>query len=315
MTTSGNTNFVQTRNDIIREAYLKCRVAAEGEPVTAEMFTTAQRNLNSIIKFWQTQGYHLWKLKEGVLFTEAGKVRYRLGAESKDRAVADFKENRVLYPIYEGNNEFYLKWAEMPEAGDNIGIVINSNRIFWTKVSETDGQKVRVEDYIPACTACGAKVYFYNQPMGRPLKIMQARRADVFGNEIEMQLLEREQYFKLVNKEMCSTPLNFYYDPQLPDGFLYLYPAPIDNGWMIKFTYQQPFDIFDASKNTADIPQEWIEPLIWELAYRLSPNCGLPLEEREWLKQQAAETLEQAKNFDAEEGSFYIQYGYERGAY
>lgn len=314
MTTSGNTDFIQTRNEIIKEALLKCRVAAEGEPVSAEMMATGQRNLNSIMKFWQTQGYHLWKIKEGVLFTEPGKYKYCLG-NGKDRVVADFKENRTLYQIYEGNKEFYLQWEEMPIVGDEIGIVLNSSCIFWTKVASVEDKKVTVENYIPSCVGCGAKVFYYNQTLGRPLKIMQARRADVWGTEIDMRLLEREQYFKLVNKESCSTPLNFYYDPQLPDGFLYLYPAPATNGWMIKFTYQQPFDIFEASKNTADISEEWIEPLTWELAYRMAPNYGLPLEEREWLKQQAIETLEQAKNFDAEEGSFYLQYGYNRGAY
>lgn len=306
MATSGNIQFIQTRNEIIKAALLKCRVTAEGEDLTAEMLTTGARELNAIVKFWQTQGYHLWKEEEAVLFTEPGKAMYLLGPEG-DLASAEIWENIIKYQAYAGNDQFYLVWRKLPQVGDFIGVTLNGGNIFFATVTAVEDDLVTIDRSLPECASPCTRVYFFSSKIERPLKILQARRCSPAGIEIEMNNMEREQYFKLPDKESRGTPVNYYYSPQLGSGCIYLWPVPADASFRIKFTYEQSFDVFDVSKNTPDMPAEWIEPLTWELAYRMSANFGLPLEEREWLKAQAKETLEAAKTFDAEVGSFYIQ--------
>lgn len=306
MATSGNVNFTQTRNQIIRGALQKCRVAADGEEISAEMLETAQNSLNSIIKNLSTQGFHLWKLAEGSIFTEKGRAKYLVGPQAA-LATDELHENRLKFAAYEGNKEFYLLWNGMPEAGDHIGICINYCCTFWAKVEKIDGDKVFIDRVLPDCVCSGAVVYYFKNKITRPLKILSMRRADCCGYEIPLNNLERKSYFDLPNKNSEGTPLQFFYDPKLNNGELYLWPAPDCDGIRLDFTYEQEFDIFESSKNTADFPQEWIDPLKWLLAYDLSYNYGLSESERQLLKAQADEKLQQAERFDGEVGSIYVQ--------
>lgn len=306
MTTSGNVNFVQTRNQIIRAALQKCRVAADGEEISAEMLESAQNSLNSIIKNLSTRGFHLWKLAEGTIFTQKGRAKYLVGKDSH-LATDELHENRLKFAAYEGNKEFYLLWGDFPQIGDHIGICINYCCVFWASVMEVNGDKVIVDKPLPECVCSGAVVYYFRNQISRPLKILSMRRSDCCGYEMPLNQLERKTYFELPNKCSEGTPLQFYYDPKLGNGELYLWPAPDCDGLRLDFTYEQEFDIFESSKNTADFPQEWIEPLKWLLAYDLSYNYGLSESERQLLKAQADEKLLQAEQFDGEVGSIYVQ--------
>lgn len=302
MATSGKVNFDQTRNEIIKAALLKCRVTAEGEDETAEMIKTGTRELNAIMKFWQSQGYHLWKTPEAYIFLEKNKDVYKLG-DNGDIASDDVKETSLLYNAYNGMNEIYLK--DMPSINDFIGIEL-SDGIWWSSVNAINNDAIELADLLPEDICQCAKVFYFSNKTHRPLKILEAKRVDLNGYGIPMNNLEREQFFKLV-KSHGGTPLNYNYVPTNNEGTFSIWPTPERTDQYIKIIYEQSFDIFDTSKDNPDVAQEWIEPLTWELAYRMSANFGLDIQEREWLKIQAKETLEDAKRFDSEVGSFYIQ--------
>ena len=301
--------FERTRNQIITAALLKCRVGAAGEDVQAEEMLVGTRELNTIIKFWQTQGFHIWKLPEAVLFLRKGQSTYQLGTDEV-YCSSEIKETNLKFQAYKEQNEIYLN--NLPSVGDKIGITLVSGDIFFTEVTNV-GEYVTLKDGLPddACE-CG-KVYYYSKRTGKPLKILQARR-ECDGSQIPMNFLEQEQFFKLVGNDE-GAPLNYSYMPKIDVGELKVWHTPSNDHTLMRFIYEQEFDIFENSKDLPDIPAEWIEPLTWELAYKLSANYGLGLEERNWLKEQAKEALEQAKRFDQETGSFYLQLAQDRGAF
>lgn len=306
MTTSKITDFEQTRNDIVRAAYENCRVAIDGEELTAEQMKKGVRELNSLLKFWQAQGFHMWKLGEAWLFARKGQAEYKLG-KNGDIAGSNIKQNKVIFPAYHGFNQIMLDTNKpLPQTEDYIGIEIKGREIFLSRVKNIDNNAVVLDDLLPCCIDCGANVYFFKNLISRPLKILSARRQTVGGSEIEMVNLENADYFRLPQKEQKGTPTSWTYVPNLDNGNFYLWNAPVNDGFIIKMTYEQAFDVFENSKDTPDVAQEWIEPLVWELAYRLSAYCGLDLNEREWIKAQAKETLEQARTFDQETGGFQI---------
>lgn len=306
---SGNTKFEQTRNEIVEAALAKCRVGAFGEDLSAENMAYGSRELNSIIKFWQTQGFHIWKLPEAILFLEKGKDTYKLGTDEV-HCTSELKETHLKFKAYQGQTEVYLK--DLPEVGDKIGFKLCSDEIFFTTVAGIENGVVVLSDALPKDTHF--KVFYYTNNISKPLKILQARR-EYDGTVIPMNFLEQEQFFKLVDYKELGTPLNYTYMPKIDHGELKIWHAPDNGHTVMKFIYEQEFDVFDVSKNTPDIPSEWIEPLTWELAYRLSVNYGLDINEREWLKVQAKETLEQAKRFDQETGSFFVYPAEYRGAF
>lgn len=302
--------FERTRNQIITAAFLKCRVGAAGEDLQAEEMVVGSRELNSIIKFWQTQGFHIWKLPEAVLFLRKGQNTYKLGTDEVYCA-SEVNETHLKFHAYKEQNEIYLD--KQPKVGDKIGITLVCGGIFFTEVVSV-GDIVTLKDKLPndACE-CG-KVYYFSKNIGKPLKIIQARREND-GSNIPMNFLEQEQFFKLVNYEEQGAPLNYSYMPKIDHGELKVWHTPDNNHTLMRFIYEQEFDIFENSKDLPDIPDEWVEPLTWELAYKLSANYGLGLDERNWLKEQAKEALEQAKRFDQETGSIYISPAEYRGAF
>lgn len=303
-------SFEQNRNEIIRSAYENCRVAIDGEELTAEQMQKGARTLNALIKHWQAQGFHMWKLAEGWLFPKIGQAKYMLGTGG-DLTALNVKENVTVEAAQEDDDEIILDTTKgMPEAGDNIVIKTSINNLFYSTVVSVNDDEVTISDTLPEDVASGAVVYFFNQGTGRPLKILQARRYVLGGSEIEMVNLENAEYFRLPQKEQRGTPTSWTYVPTLDKGTFYLWNTPALNNLIIKFTYEQDFDILEDSKDVPDIAAEWILPLQLELAYRLSDYCGLDLNERGYLKQQAAEALAQARNFDQETGGFQIAPNY-----
>lgn len=308
---SGNTTFEQTRNEIARAALEKCRVGAYGEDLSAEDMKICVRELNSILKFWQTQGYHIWKLPEAVLFLRKGQNTYKLGTDEV-YCSSDVKETKLQYDAYQGQQQIYVK--DTLQEGDKIGITLVCGSIFFTTVTAVNNLLITLKDNLPQNACPCAKVYYFSDTVSKPLKILQARR-EADGTTIPMNYLEQEQFFKLVNHEEEGTPLNYTYMPKIDHGELKIWHRPNNDHTLMRFIYEQEFDVFETSKNTPDIPSEWIEPLVWELAYRVSANYGLALEERDWLKVQAKETLDQAMRFDQETGSFFVYPAKYRGAF
>jgi hypothetical protein len=65
------------------------------------------------------------------------------------------------------------------------------------------------------------------------------------------------------------------------------------------------FDL-DVANGSGDILSRFQLALTFGLAHQLSPEYGLPLGERQWLKQQEADYLHKAKSadFDREDHTF-----------
>jgi len=107
----------------------------------------------------------------------------------------------------------------------------------------------------------------------RPLDLTQARIEESTDNEIPMQRINREAYFELPTKTDTGLPVQWYYDPQLGTGKLYVWPAP-DSAYTIKFTYVRRVEDFDAAGDSADYPPEDTAALIWGLCLELAAEYG-----------------------------------------
>lgn len=110
----------------------------------------------------------------------------------------------------------------------------------------------------------------------KPMRVIEARRK-VTSSGIETPLTEwaRSTYTEQPNKAVQSIPTSFYYDPQLTTGTLYLWPTPsaaTASQMTVELTYLRRMDDFDASNNDPDLPQEWLQALVWNLASELEPE-------------------------------------------
>lgn len=144
-----------------------------------------------------------------------------------------------------------------------------------------------------------------------PLKITQGWSRDNISNtDIPLNIYTQYNYNLLSTKINEGYPVHLWYQPGNQTGVITIWPAPDQytaTNRSIYFVYQRPFDQFDQTTDTPDFPQVWLEPLIYSLAHRLSPEFGLPLSEQDKLNETANALIQNALSFGTEEGGLFIQ--------
>ena len=146
----------------------------------------------------------------------------------------------------------------------------------------------------------------------KPMRVIEARRK-VTSSSIETPLMEwaRQTYIEQPNKTISSIPTAFYYEPQRDAGTLYLWPTPsaaTASAMTVELTYLRRMDDFDASNNDPDLPQEWLEALVWNLANRLEPEY--PVNDprlAQKIEMRAEMMLAEIEAFDTEPASLFLQ--------
>lgn len=92
-----------------------------------------------------------------------------------------------------------------------------------------------------------------------------------------MNELARQEYYDLPNKSSTGMPVSWYFDPQRSTRTLYVWPTAstaIAATTALHYTYMRVIEDIDALENDADVPQEWLEALIYSLAARLALAYG-----------------------------------------
>lgn len=135
-----------------------------------------------------------------------------------------------------------------------------------------------------------------------PLEITSVR-INRGSNDIPMFRLSREDYFDLPNKTTQGYPTQFYYDRQRSGGTLFVWPAPDVTAGTLKFTYRRIIFDLDSSSDDMDLPQEWLEAIMYGLAKKFGENAGLAgTPEFAEIKVEAARSYQIVKGFDVGEG-------------
>jgi len=149
----------------------------------------------------------------------------------------------------------------------------------------------------------------------KPLKVYQAWLKDNTSlTDQPVEVISRQEYEALTSKSAQGQPIKLFYDPRGgangSTGMMYLWPtaeAAVVTNKTLYFSYQRPFEDFDAATDEPDFPQEWFMALLYQLAWALAPSYGVPLEERKLLMIEAEKLHKDAKDFGMEEGSMYIE--------
>lgn len=145
----------------------------------------------------------------------------------------------------------------------------------------------------------------------KPLRVISVRRR-LNGIDTPMYEMSRQEYFDQSNKTVSpSVPTSFYFDPQQATGVLYLWPAPSAQTvtqYTINMTYLRRMANMDNNTNDLDMPQEWLEAVMWNLAVRLMPQY--PVNDpnlAQMIIGMAAQLYGQLKGWDTEPASIYLQ--------
>lgn len=145
-----------------------------------------------------------------------------------------------------------------------------------------------------------------------PLKIFQAVLLDNTNlTNRPLEVRSHYDYNLLSNSATSGAPTVYMYEPGNQSGVFHIWPTPdsyTQTNCSIKIVYQKPFaDIVTAATDNVDFPQWWLEAIIYGLADRMAPEFGVPIQDRQLLKMEAKEKLDEALSFGTEEGSLFIE--------
>lgn len=317
MATSGSTNFTINRDELIKASLRLCGVGLEGETPSAETVTNASQALNMMVKAWQADGLQLWKQKRATLFFVKDTVEYNLGSTGGNASLTSdvvITEMRVAGVATDTILE--VDSTTNMTAADNIGIVLDDGTIQWTTISsitDSDTLVIAAAGGLTSAAAIDNEVYTYSSKIPRPLRITDAYIRDSSGNDTEIQMIARDTYNLLGSKTSTGRPVDGYYDPQLTNGILSLFPAPNDVTDSFEFVAHFPIEDFDATADNPDFPQEWFESVKFGLAARLAPEYGVPRPRHHDLIQMAATFKERVMGFDVEDTSIFLRPDPRRG--
>jgi hypothetical protein len=142
------------------------------------------------------------------------------------------------------------------------------------------------------------------------IKVAAVFVRDTDGVQYEIENKSLYDFYNLPRSNN-GVPVHWMFQPGLQGGTLSLWPLTSDASTVasktIQVVYQKEFDGFVASSDTPDFPAYWTLALVYKTAVVLAPDVGMPLADRQDLKQQAKEYWDMASNAGDEEGSFYIQ--------
>jgi hypothetical protein len=142
----------------------------------------------------------------------------------------------------------------------------------------------------------------------QPLKIVQATRTLSGQSAVPMDVYNQYDFNQLPNlSTVTGTPVNLYYQPLVDTGTIKLWPTPDNSTTTITVYYQRPFQDLDAASDDLDFPNYWTQALIYNLAWSLAPEYGVPPTDRNILAQEAKVWKDQALSFGTEEGSLFFQ--------
>lgn len=311
MATSGSTDFRSTGNNIIEDALRSLNIIREDEALDAGDSSFALRTLNRMIKGWQAQDVHLWTKKTATVFLQKSQAEYTLNSTTTDHATLSYTAT-TLDGDYSGG-ETTINFSDAItgsiSTGDNIGIVLDANSIFWDTVATiVDTDTVTINNALPSAASDGKNVYIYTTKLDQPFNVWSAVRENDSGIDVPMLYMSYEDYFQQPNKTTEATPVNYNYDRQLDSARIVVWPVPPDVEFRMKITVAAKIQDFDSVANTPDFPQEWEQALISNLAVKLAPAYGKAAGPNfAELKSQAVEDLALALSYDSEQGSIYLQ--------
>jgi hypothetical protein len=182
------------------------------------------------------------------------------------------------------------------------------NLILKSKLGTTDRLSLRTEGSL--ALVANQEGYTLTNPF--PVSIMSIRLRDSASMDVPLQELSRQEYFDLPNKTASpSIPVSWFFDPQRGAGVLYVWPAPDTTAaseYTLETTYLRRIDDMLASNDDLDMPQEWLDHVIWLLADDLEteypvndPRLALKIERK------AADAKQVLDYWDTEGTSLFMQ--------
>lgn len=310
MATSGTTTYSVTRDDVIQEAMELMKLLNEGETPSSYQLTTLSRTLNLMLKAWVKRGAQLWKIRYFQVPMVSGVVQYPLGntagyVYSATITTAGTGGTPGSYALgFSGGGGTGAAGTYTIGAGGTLSsIAITAGGSSYTSAPSLSFPSGGISGAAATATIVGLTGT-------RPLRVLEAfirNNAVSPAQDIPLILLSRNEYNLLGTKGNSARPNQFYYDAQLTNGQLYVFPQPISSDNVtIHATVQIPIEDMSAASNDFDLPQEWFKCAAYGLASEAGPKFISDVNRLQWLTSVYQDELQQCFDWSVEESSIFF---------
>lgn len=275
------------------------QIGADGETLSGDFLVRGRKTLNFMLKAFEGQSIHLWTYETGTLFLTIGQNTYPFG-DADTHLANDFNETTTDADEAIGQTVISVTSTSGFAVNDPIGIVDDVNEIHWSTIASfVVDDTVTINDALTVATASGNVVYQYTLNSFKPVsRITSVRRKETTDQEVPINFLSKEDYEILPNKSQNGTVIQTYYERKQPTGTMFTWNAPFSAIPVLRFSYERRIEIMEDPDDTFDMPEDWFEAITWNLAKRLIPKFGCSAERAILIREQAAESLDVALNYD-----------------
>jgi hypothetical protein len=163
-----------------------------------------------------------------------------------------------------------IEWAA---ASIPVNFQVSNNGITWVTVGTYTGTASAGE--ITWVDISGALAYQYFRIYAQNPSNVFSYTAVVLGNlpqEIPLGQLNRDSYVNQSNKVFPGRPSNYYFQRDLPEPVVYLWPAPFsaaEQAQLVLWRHRQIMDTENLQQEV-EVPQRWLEAIVDGLAARVA---------------------------------------------
>ena len=312
MTTSGSIDFALTRDNISTHILRLLGIITKGETADSNDLSFCSNALNMMVKSWQTDGIHLWAQSQALIPLISGRNEYIIDGTTTNQVGGDKAHNTTLSAAASaGASSITVTSATWANVSDYVVIELDDETIQTTTISSISTTTLTLAATVTSAAASGNNVIIFTSLLNRPIEINSAQYRYRDGTERTLSILSRSKFMALPNKGATGSPTAMYYTPQLSNGRLYVWPTPENASDMLSIAYQRTLEDFDAAGNNPDLPQEWLDALVYNGAVRVAPAFGISLNKvSPEIIQIAVQTRENLKAWDFESGAVQITPNY-----
>lgn len=301
---------------LIEKAYRRCNVLPG--LITPELINIAKENLFLLFNNFSNRGINLWCVDTIMTGITSHKAEYTLPTGTIDVLSAMYRKPTALDATIQtvtatsesfnlgGLTQVNLVGFKVDTAVTSVVIAASPDDISYTTIgSKTDSFAANEWHWVSLDASLSAQYWRLTFPTA----------ANVTGyllstnfTDFSISRLNRDDYQNLPNKRFEGNPsLQYWMNRQISPTYT-LWPVPNDEAACIyMLTHRQIQDV-GTMVNNIEIPDRWLDAILWELAAMCSVEIPtMPVDRIQLCMQMAATSLQNADAEERDNAPIYLQ--------
>ena len=304
---------------VVDHAFRRCRLPAQA--ITAEMQSYALDSLYLMLSELANIKTPSWCIEELILPMYENQQLVTLPVGTVEVLNLNYRTLQLLDGTTVATSTSYTYSFSSTTVVDTVGIKwsgtavpvtfqVSANGTTWTTVGTSNA--VAVAGDITWTDISGALPYLYFRITASSPLLYSAITIGNLPQEIPLGQLNRDSYVNQSNKVFPGRPSNYYFQRDLPEPVVYLWPAPFsaaEQAQLVLWRHRQIMDTENLQQEV-EVPQRWLEAIVNGLAAKVAAETPavdaalLPI-----LEQRAAVSVQRAWDGDNDGSPIQINPG------